>query len=212
MAKSAKPSFAFADPPYNAGVESWDVGFEWKHDYLSSIAPIVAVTPGISAIDDFMNKKKMPYKWSMSYWIDNGMTRGALGFGNWIYVALFADTSIHMNAQDIWRSSEDRGRISIAKDDNDPLSHKGRKPLGMMLHIVEMFTKPTETVVDPFLGSGTTLMVCQQLNRVCVGAEIDPIYCESILQRWERWTKKEAALINIQENASHEHFPNAVLS
>jgi DNA modification methylase len=197
--KSVEASFAFADPPYNAGVEEWDHDFEWNHDYLSGIAPIVAVTPGISAIKDFMGKTDMPYKWSMSYWVNNGMTRGALGFGNWIYVALFTSgASVFRNEQDLERididEEWDKEPVSITGGDRDPLKHKGRKPIGMMRHIIRLFTQEKQAVIDPFLGTGTTLIACEKEGRVCIGAELSVEYCESIIKRWERMTEREAVL------------------
>lgn len=195
LALQSEASFAFADPPYNAGVDEWDKDFVWDHDYLIDAAPIVGVTPGISEIKNFMRSTRMPYKWSMSYWIDNGMTRGALGFGNWMYVALFSEGSIFRNAQDLARiQDQDMERISITGGDQDTLKHKGRKPIEMMEHIVDLFTKQGDIVIDPFLGTGTTLIACEKLERVCIGAEISPEYCESIIRRWEKLTGKEAVL------------------
>lgn len=197
-AKDLQIAFAFADPPYNAGVDTWDSGFKWNHDYLSELAPIVAVTPGISAIKDFMRTTDMPYKWSMSYWINNGMTRGALGFGNWMYVALFSGQSLYRNEQDLERIDpdeqwdKDKEAVSITSGDQDPLKHKGRKPINLMKHIVEMFTEQEETVIDPFLGTGTTLIACELLDRKCVGAELSVEYCESIIKRWEAVSGKKA--------------------
>ncbi len=190
--KQAKANFVFADPPYNAGVDVWDTDFTWQHDYLSEIAPIVAVTPGISAIKDFMGNTTMPYQWSMAYWIDNGMTRGALGFGNWIYVALFSEKSLYRNEQDVERILPDSERVSITGGDHDALKHKGRKPLSLLRHILSLFTEPNQTVVDPFLGTGTTLIACEESGCTCIGAELNVEYCESIVKRWEKLTEREA--------------------
>lgn len=194
-AETVQASFAFADPPYNAGAADWDHGFEWNHNYLAKVAPVVAVTPGISSIKNFMNKNTMPYIWSMSYWIDNGMTRGVLGFGNWIYVALFAEGSLYKNSQDQMRLSNllnDTARVSITNGDNDRPKHKGRKPLQMMKHIIELFTKPNQVVIDPFLGSGTTLIICEETNRVCIGAEKEVEFCKAIIAHWENISGKKA--------------------
>lgn len=49
-------------------------------------------------------------------------------------------------------------------------------------------------VYDPFLGSGTTLIACEQLGRKCYGLEIEPKYVDVILQRWENFTGKTAVL------------------
>jgi ParB family chromosome partitioning protein len=182
LARKAELSLAFADPPYNAGVDEWDINFEWRHDYLAEIAPIVAVTPGISAIKDFMRVTEMPYKWSMAYWLDNGMARGPLGFGKWIYAALFSNGSIYRNKPDF-----DRVSVSTNEWDGDgEFDHKGRKPLSMMLHLIETLTEEDDIILDPFLGTGTTLAVCEQSKRVCVGAEINPEYCKGIIRRWEK--------------------------
>ncbi len=193
LCKQSEVIFVFADPPYNAGVDIWDVGFKWKHDYLIDVAPIVAVTPGISAIQDFMKTTSMPYKWSMSYWIDNGMTRGALGFGNWMYVALFSEQSLYRNEQDFERIPD--LKVSITGGDHDALKHKGRKPISLLRHILSLFTEQDQTVVDPFLGTGTTLIACEELGRSCIGAELSVEYCESIIKRWEKLAESEAEVM-----------------
>jgi DNA modification methylase len=46
------------------------------------------------------------------------------------------------------------------------------------------------------LGSGTTLLVAERLNRRCVGGDIDPAFCGSIILRWETMTGKKAQRIN----------------
>jgi len=55
------------------------------------------------------------------------------------------------------------------------------------------FTKNSNsTDYDPFLGSGSTLIACEQTNRVCYGMEIDPAYIDVIIQRWENFTGQKA--------------------
>ena len=181
-------AFAFADPPYNANAAEWDNAFSWQHDWLASKAPIVAVTPGIVSIFDFARTTKMPYSWSMACWIANGMTRGALGFGNWIYIALFANTSLHRNTQDFIK-------VTIQTEQTDETSHKGRKPEQLMISLVEIFTKPSEVVIDPFLGSGSTLFACEKTGRHCIGGEINPRFCKEIIERWQDETGGKAEAI-----------------
>jgi len=171
-------AFAFADPPYNAGKADWDTGFEWRHDYLAEIADVAAVTPGISAVADFFAATAMPYRWSMSAWIANGMTRGALGFGNWIYVALFS------GRDSIYRNAQDHLRITVNAATTDETNHASRKPAGLLVELLNLFTTAGDTVVDPFLGSGTTLFAAEQTGRRCVGAELDPGHCREIVARF----------------------------
>lgn len=181
-------SFAFADPPYNAGVADWDNDFRWNHDWLIERSDVVAVTPGISSIFDFANITKMPYKWSMASWITNGMTRGDLGFGNWIYIALFSKLeSIHKNAQDVIK-------VTINNSETEENHHKGTKPLELLTALIDLFTTPGDYVLDPFAGSGSTLIACETKSRKCITGEIDIEYCKNIIYRWEEMTGQEAII------------------
>jgi ParB-like chromosome segregation protein Spo0J len=172
----ATGALVFADPPYNAGKADWDHGFMWDHDWLTDAAPVVAVTPGISAIADFYRVTQMPYKWSIAAWIDNGMTRGALGFGNWIYVGLFS------KQDSIYRNSQDHLKVSIGA--SPATEHPSPKPAELLMELLGLLTEHGDTVIDPFLGSGATLFAAEQSGRVCIGAEIEPAYCTEILARF----------------------------
>ena len=130
----------------------------------------------------------MPYRWSAACWIDNGMTLGAMGFGNWIYVALFARGSVFRQAQDF-------AKVSIRVAETADTTHKGRKPSALLAWLLGTFTKPQEIVVDPFLGSGTTLLVAEEMGRVCYGGELSPEFCADIIARWEKQTGRKAEVI-----------------
>ena len=56
-------------------------------------------------------------------------------------------------------------------------------------------TNSDEIVIDPFCGSGTTIIACEQLNRTCHAMELDPHYCDVIIKRWEDFTGQKAELI-----------------
>jgi DNA modification methylase len=49
-----------------------------------------------------------------------------------------------------------------------------------------------EVVLDSFLGSGSTLIAAERTGRVCYGIELDPIYVDTIIQRWQRYTGDHA--------------------
>ena len=176
--RCAGATFAFADPPYNAGKADWDNDFVWNHDYLAEQAGIVAVTPGIASLADFLTKTGMPYKWAMSAEITNGMTRGAIGFGNWVAIPLFTNGSLYRKAKDVIR-------IPAATGDDKGGIHPSRKPIRLVTELIGLFTNKDDLVVDPFLGSGTTLIAADRLGRRCVGAELDPMYCAHIIKRYE---------------------------
>jgi hypothetical protein len=177
--RCAGATFAFADPPYNAGKADWDNDFVWNHDYLAEQAGIVAVTPGVAALADFLTKTGMPYKWTMSAEITNGMTRGALGFGNWVAIPLFTNGSLYRNSKDVLR-------IPASTGDDKGGVHPSRKPIRIITELLGLFTNKDDLVVDPFLGSGTTLIAAERLGRRCIGAELDPMYCAHIIHRYEQ--------------------------
>ena len=181
-----KAALAFADPPYGANVDGYDDSeFYWQHDFLSDKADVVVVTPGIVSIFELARRTAMPYRWSLAAWITNGMTRGAVGFGNWMYAAVFSAGSVFRQAQDFTK-------VTISNAEAADTDHPTRKPTEYVQWIVETFTKPKQLVIDPFLGSGQTLMVCEAQGRRCIGGELDPKFCSEIVARWEAMTKGEA--------------------
>ena len=70
--------------------------------------------------------------------------------------------------------------------------HPTQKPTECMARAIR---NHKGSAFDPFLGSGTTLIACEQLNRKCYGMEIEPAYCDVIVKRWEDFTGKKAELI-----------------
>ncbi|NLZ31033.1 MAG: DNA modification methylase [Methanomicrobiales archaeon] len=74
--------------------------------------------------------------------------------------------------------------------------HPTMKPVALFAKAVENSTKSGETVLDPFLGSGTTLVACEQLGRTCYGMEISPQYCQVIIDRWEKLTGQKAERVD----------------
>ncbi len=51
-----------------------------------------------------------------------------------------------------------------------------------------------EIVLDGFLGSGSTLLAAERVGRICYGIEIDPLYVDVAIQRWQRYTGEKATL------------------
>jgi site-specific DNA-methyltransferase (adenine-specific) len=73
--------------------------------------------------------------------------------------------------------------------------HPTMKPLKLIAKLVTNSSKPRMNVLDCFGGSGTTLLVCEKLNRNCYMIEKDPHYIEIIIRRWENLTKQKAIKI-----------------
>ena len=90
----------------------------------------------------------------------------------------------------VWRYA---GANSFSAERDEALAmHPTVKPVQMLADAILDVTRRGDTVFDGFLGSGSTLMACEQTSRVCYGMEIDPAYIQVIIRRWEKATGKEA--------------------
>ena len=76
--------------------------------------------------------------------------------------------------------------------------HPTMKPVGLMEYQIENNTRGKDIVLDLFGGSGSTLIACEKLDRICNTIEFDPKYCDVIIKRWENFTGKKAELENGQ--------------
>lgn len=70
--------------------------------------------------------------------------------------------------------------------------HPTMKPVRLMALLIRNSSRLGETVLDSFGGSGSTLIACEQLGRKCRTVELDPKYCDVIIDRWEKLTGEEA--------------------
>jgi DNA modification methylase len=66
------------------------------------------------------------------------------------------------------------------------------KPLKLMGRLIKNSTRPGEVVLDPFGGSGSTMMAAEQLGRACYMVELDPAYIDVICKRYEELTGEKA--------------------
>ena len=87
----------------------------------------------------------------------------------------------------------------IREGEHEKRVHPTQKPIRMLSEILKDFSKENEVIVDVFGGSGSTLIACEQLNRKCYMAELDPKYCDVIIQRWENFTGEKAKLLTPEE-------------
>lgn len=72
----------------------------------------------------------------------------------------------------------------------------GTKPIEILIPYIKVLTKRGDLVVEPFGGSGSTLIACEKMNRRCFLMEKSPVYAEVIRKRWENLTNKQAKKIN----------------
>ena len=73
--------------------------------------------------------------------------------------------------------------------------HPTMKPVALVGRLMLNSSRRGDAVLDPFAGSGTTLIAAEQLHRVAFLAEINPIFCDVIINRWEEYTGKKAVRV-----------------
>lgn len=178
------------DPPYGIGFpyNSHDDTPENLTQIIEGTIPIaralarrVIVTPGNT------NLFKYPAAdWVGAWTWDTTTSRGFWGWSQWQPILLYGE--------DVWPGTNSRG--GILKSDRihfsggqarishaEGLGHTCPKPLAFMQRMVARFSIEGETILDPFMGSGTTLVACAKLARKGIGIELDPDYFEIACKR-----------------------------
>src|SRR5271155_537378 len=77
------------------------------------------------------------------------------------------------------------------KEEDERTSHSTQKPIECMARPIQNHTDKGDWVYDPFLGSGTTLIAAERLERKCIGIELSPAYCDVIVKRWINHRQKQ---------------------
>jgi DNA modification methylase len=75
--------------------------------------------------------------------------------------------------------------------------HPTMKPIGIPARAIQNSTKPGDIILDLFGGSGSTLLAAEQTDRSCYMMELDPVYCDVIIKRYEQFTGEKANKINL---------------
>lgn len=176
-----------ADPPYGTRTnqrEGWMVG------EFSNVLPIVLPELHRVGVADAALYAFTSWKW-MADWIyrcspyfrmqnfliwDKGRHSGTFGAYSWqfhwegIFYGIKGPRPIRSYQPDILRHTE-------------PLSAAMQKPVGLMERLITASTDPGQVVLDPFLGTGPTLMAAKRSGRKAIGIEIEEKYCEVAARR-----------------------------
>jgi DNA modification methylase len=91
------------------------------------------------------------------------------------------------NATDVW---------AIKKVNPQNMIHLTEKPVELATRAMQYSSKPGENVLDLFGGSGSTLIAAEQVGRKAFLMELDPLYCDVIVQRYETFTGKKAECVS----------------
>lgn len=84
---------------------------------------------------------------------------------------------------DVWLAKREAGQ---------DYQHPTQKPVTLHEKALKRCTKPGDVILDVFGGSGSTLIACEQMNRTALLSEIEPVFCQVIIDRWEAMTGQKA--------------------
>jgi len=102
----------------------------------------------------------------------------------------------HKGNDYIWNGDNAQADVwDIPRPTERPGNHPTPKPIELCAKAIKNSSKEKEIVLDLFGGTGSTLMACEQLNRKCRMLELDPVYCQVIIERWEKLTNKKASKV-----------------
>lgn len=127
-------------------------------------------------------------------WVKNSMTLGRQDY-QWRHEPCLYGWK--KGASHNWFS--DRKQTTVMEFDRPTKSveHPTMKPIPLFAYLIQNSSQEGWNVYDSFGGSGTTVMACEQLDRNGFLMELDPHYCDVIINRWETYTGKKAEKITV---------------
>ena len=202
----------FTDPPYNVAFNGRSGKFDViKNDNLEEnefndfIDSFLAILETLNintyyvccnwAFYGILQTKLKPK--ACIVWAKNvfGLGRGYRHQHEFILFDGFIDASI-TNESDLWNISKDV-----------KYKHPTQKPVELPLRAITNSSKPKNIILDLFGGSGCTLLACEKMDRYARIMELDPKYCDVIINRWQDFTGKEAVHLELNKtyNELNEH-------
>jgi DNA modification methylase len=203
----------FTDPPYNVNyansakdkmrgkkraILNDNLGDGFYDFLLAALTPTVAhcrggiyVAMSSSELDVLQSAfRAAGGKWStFIIWAKNTFTLGRADYQRQYEPILYGWPE---GAQRHWCGDRDQGDVwNIKKPQKNDL-HPTMKPVELVERAIRNSSRPGDVVLDPFSGSGTTLIAAEKSGRLARLIELDPKYADVIVRRWQDWTGKQA--------------------
>lgn len=162
---------------------------DWRHVFT-------LISAGRAAYDDLLN---------ICVWTKNNGGMGSLYRSAHEFVAVFRKgPGPHRNNVELGRHGRNRTNVWAypgansfvrSSEEGDLLAqHPTPKPVQMVADALLDVSARGDVVLDPFIGSGGTLIAAERVGRVCCGMDLDPAYIDLAIRRWERLTGESAIL------------------
>lgn len=161
---------------FSKGFIFWNVNYNSKSRYEF----IKCIYPYIEHLWETIAWKKtgMP--------ISSGLTR------NFEFIFCFKNGE-RKHLSEKFKTEFNHWEISNIKS-QDKANHRACFPVELPQKGIEVGSNEHEIILEPFCGSGSTLIACEKTNRKCYGIELDEKYCDVIINRWKNYTGKKATL------------------
>ncbi len=209
----APVDMVFTDPPYNVNyansakdkmrgkdraILNDNLGDGFYDFLLAALTPTIAhcrggiyVAMSSSELDVLQAAfRAAGGKWStFIIWAKNTFTLGRADYQRQYEPILYGWPE---GAQRHWCGDRDQGDVwNIRKPQKNDL-HPTMKPVELVERAIRNSSRPGNVVLDPFGGSGTTLIAAEKSGRLARLIELDPKYVDVIVRRWQGWTGKQA--------------------
>ena len=205
----------FCDPPYNVNygatmkdklrgkkrkIANDDLGQDFEQFLRDACVNILAVTKGaiyVCMSSSELHTLQKAFReagghWStFVIWAKNTFTMGRSDYQRQYEPIMYGWKE---GTQHFWCGARDQGDVWFIKKPQVNDLHPTMKPVELVERAVRNSSKDRDTVLDPFGGSGTTLIACEKTGRQARLIELEPKYCDVIIHRWQEFTGKEASL------------------
>jgi DNA modification methylase len=192
----------FTDPPYGvAVVKDGMVGADFGVAKKGNYKPIIGDETTDTAIEAYNACVSIGAK-KIVLWGGNYFSNKLPPSSCWLVWDKRGDSGIVNTFADCelaWTNMTSPARVHkqlwngmIREGEKDKRVHPTQKPVALCEWGITNYTDKDASILDLFLGSGSTLMACEKTNRKCFGMEMSPDYCDVIVKRWQNFTGKIA--------------------
>ena len=202
-----KADMVFTDPPYGMDLDTDYTGLNWGDRKGKKYDAVIGdkddfVPELITKIFDNFGYCKEMFLWGADYYFE---LIPEFKKGHYIVwdktLESNGDADSNSEYELLWTKQKHKRIVmhfnwfryfGLHQQDQNRRIHPTQKPLQVLTPIIEKYSKEKGIIVDLFGGSGSTLIACEQTNRKCYMMELDPHYCQVIIDRWEKLTNMEA--------------------
>ena len=178
-----KADLCLTDPPYGIG-EKYQTYDDSEENLKKLIKGWFPIAQEFSICLLFTPGNKHQWFYPQPSWVLGWFTGGGSGMNPWGFTSWHA---IYAYGKDPYLTRGLGSRpdaLNLISTEDEQTGHPSQKPIRVWQWILERGSPAeNELILDPFLGSGTTMVACQNLNRKCRAIEISPAYCAVTLER-----------------------------